>query len=59
MFWNTNEGRRNFTWEPTFYVERQITSPLDLFIEYAGDYPRRGAARQIMHIGGADSSRYE
>jgi hypothetical protein len=53
MFWNTDEGRRNFTWEPTFYVERQITSPLDLFIEYAGDYPQRGGARQVMHIGGA------
>jgi hypothetical protein len=53
MFWNTNEARRNFTWEPTFYVERQITSPLDLFIEYAGDYPRRGVARQILHFGGA------
>lgn len=53
MFWNTEEGRRNFTWEPTFYVERQVTSALDLFAEYAGDYPQRGGARQIMHIGGA------
>jgi hypothetical protein len=42
MFWNTGEGQRNFTWEPTFYVERQITSLLDLFIEYAGDCPQRG-----------------
>ena len=53
MLWNTEEGRRNFTWEPTFYAEREITSPLDLFAEYAGDFPQLGGARQIMHIGGA------
>jgi hypothetical protein len=53
VFWNTNEDRRNLIWEPTFFVERQIMRPLEVFVEYAGDYPRHGGARQIIHLGGA------
>jgi hypothetical protein len=51
LFWNTETGRRNLVWEPTFYVERQLTRPLDVFAEYSGDYPQRGEAQQIAHFG--------
>jgi len=53
LFWNTDEGRRSEVWEPTFYLEKQITEPLDAFIEYAGDYARRGAPKQLLHFGAA------
>ena len=53
LFWPTEEGRRNLTWEPTFVVEREITRSLDAFIEYGGDYPQRGGSRQIIHFGTA------
>lgn len=42
LFWNTDDNRRNRTWEPTQYLEKQIAKPLDAFVEYAGDYPQRG-----------------
>ena len=53
MFWDANGDRRNLIWEPTFFVERQIMRPLDVFVEYAGDYAQRLGARQIIHLGGA------
>lgn len=51
VFWNTETGRRNLVWEPTLYLERQLTKPLDVFAEYTGDYPQRGEAQQIAHFG--------
>jgi hypothetical protein len=53
LFWNTDDGRRNDVWEPTFYVEKQITEPLDAFMEYAGDYAQRGGPKQLLHFGSA------
>ena len=53
IFWQTVAGRRNGFWEPTFYLERQLTKPWDLFAEYAGDYFQRGAPKQILHFGTA------
>jgi len=53
MFWDTSGHRRNLIWEPTFFVERQIVHPFDVFVEYAGDYAQRLGARQIIHLGGA------
>src|SRR5262249_7430903 len=53
IFWYTQEGRRNGTWEPTFYLEKAITKPWDAFAEYAGDYAQRGGPKQIVHYGTA------
>ena len=33
-FWTTEDSRRNFTWEPSFYIERQLTKGVDAFVEY-------------------------
>jgi hypothetical protein len=53
VFWFTEDRRRNVTWEPTFYVERQITKPWDAFVEYASDYAQRGGSKQLAHFGTA------
>lgn len=53
LFWNTDGDRRNGVWEPTFYLEKQITARLDAFIEYAGDYAQRGVAKHLAHVGAA------
>lgn len=53
VFWNTQEGKRDDVWEPTFYLEKQIAEPLDAFMEYAGDYAQRGGPKQLLHFGGA------
>jgi hypothetical protein len=53
VFWYTDGARRNWTWEPTLYVERQITKPWDAFLEYGGDYAQYGGSKQVAHIGTA------
>lgn len=53
IFWPTEEGRRNLTWEPTFVVQRDVGRSLDVFAEYAGDYRQRGGASQTIHLGTA------
>jgi hypothetical protein len=47
----TLRGSRNLTGETTVFVDRQLTSPWDAFVEYAGDFPQRGGTRQQMHCG--------
>jgi hypothetical protein len=53
IFWPTEEGRRNLTWEPTFVLQRDIGRSLDVFAEYGGDYPQHGGAKQTIHFGTA------
>jgi hypothetical protein len=53
LFWNTGGGKRNGVWEPTFYIEREITTPWDVFAEYAGDFAQSGGPREIAHFGTA------
>jgi hypothetical protein len=53
IFWPTEEGRRNLTWEPTFVLQRDVSRSLDVFAEYGGDYAQRGGARQTIHFGTA------
>jgi hypothetical protein len=53
LFWYTEDGRRNLTWEPTFYLEKQLTKPWDAFAEFAGDFAQRGGPREIAHFGTA------
>ena len=53
LFWNTDGGKRNGVWEPTFYIEREITKPWDAFAEYAGDFAQQGGPKEIAHFGTA------
>lgn len=53
VFWATEEGKRNLTWEPTFVLQRDLSRSLDVFAEYGGDYPQRAGARQTIHLGTA------
>ena len=51
LFSNTDGGKRNAVWEPTFYIEREITKPWQAFAEYAGDFAQRGGPKEIAHFG--------
>jgi hypothetical protein len=53
LFYQTEDGRRNPIWEPTFYLEREITKRSDGFVEYGGDFPHAGGSRQVIHFGTA------
>jgi hypothetical protein len=53
LYWPTQLDKRNLTGESTFLLDRQLTKPLDAFIEYAGDFPERGGPRHLMHFGAA------
>jgi len=50
FYWPT-ERTHDFTGETTFFLDRQLTKLWDAFLEYAGDFPHRGASRQILHFG--------
>jgi hypothetical protein len=51
LYWPTQADARNLTGESTFLLDRQLTKPLDAFIEYAGDFPQRGGPRHLLHLG--------
>lgn len=50
-YWPTQGDRRNVTGEGTLLMDRQLTKPMDAFIEYAGDFPERGGPRHLLHFG--------
>jgi hypothetical protein len=51
LYWPTQIGGRNLTGESTFLFDRQLTKPLDGFIEYAGDFAQRCGPRHLLHFG--------
>jgi hypothetical protein len=53
VYWPTQGGHRNLTGESTFLLDRQLTKPMDAFVEYAGDFPERGRPRHLVHFGAA------
>ncbi|MGA2214741.1 MAG: transporter [Bryobacteraceae bacterium] len=53
LYLPTQAGRSNLTGESTFLLDRQLTKPMDAFIEYAGDFPERGGPRHLLHFGAA------
>jgi hypothetical protein len=53
VYWPTQGGMRNVSGEFTFLLDRQLTKPWDSFIEYAGDFPRVGGPRHLLHLGTA------
>ena len=53
LYWPTQVARRDLTGESTFLLDRQLTKPMDAFVEYAGDFPERGGPRHLLHFGAA------
>jgi Putative MetA-pathway of phenol degradation len=52
-FWETVDYRHRFLWEPTFYLERELTKKTDAFVEFAGDYFAHGSTKEFIHFGTA------
>jgi hypothetical protein len=52
LYWPT-QIQRNLTGESTFLLDRQLTKPMDAFVEYAGDFSERGGPRHLLHFGAA------
>ena len=50
LYWPTQVDARDLTAESTFLLDRQLTKPSDVFIEYAGDFPQRGGPRHLLHF---------
>jgi hypothetical protein len=44
LYWPT-------TGQSTFLLDRQLTNPMDAFIEYAGEFPHRGGPQHLLHFG--------
>jgi hypothetical protein len=55
LYWPTEQpsDRHNLTGESTFLLDRQLTKPMDGFVEYAGDFAQRGGPRHLLHFGAA------
>lgn len=53
VYWPTQATGRNVTGEGTFLLDRQLTKPMDAFVEYAADIPERGGTRHLLHFGAA------
>jgi len=51
LFWPTQGPSRNLTGQPSFLLDRQLTTKCDAFIEYAGDFPQRGGPQHLLHLG--------
>jgi hypothetical protein len=51
IFWMTEDGRRHPTEETTVYVEKEVTRPWAVFLEYAGDFASAHGARQLLQTG--------
>jgi Putative MetA-pathway of phenol degradation len=51
-FYAPTQGHsRNLTGESTIFLDRQLTGPWDVFVEYVGDFPESGGSRQLLHFG--------
>jgi len=53
LLFPTEGASRNLTGQASFLLDRQITSPWDAFIEYAGEFPERGGSQNLLHVGTA------
>jgi hypothetical protein len=51
LYGPTQNHVRNLTGESTLLLNRQLTAPWAVFVEYVGDYPERGDSRQLLHFG--------
>lgn len=53
LFDPTQLARHNLTGQPSLYFDRQLTAPMDTYIEYSGDFPQRGGPEHIVDFGTA------
>jgi hypothetical protein len=53
LSWPTQGASRNLTGQGTLLLDRQITSPWDAFVEYAGTFPQQGGPQHLLHAGTA------
>jgi Putative MetA-pathway of phenol degradation len=51
LLWPTEDGQHDLTGQASFLVDWQITSPWDVFVEYAGEFPERGGSQNLLHVG--------
>jgi hypothetical protein len=52
LYWPTIPGQgRDLTGQTTFLLDRQLTNPMDGFIEYAGEFAQRGGPQHLLHFG--------
>jgi hypothetical protein len=52
-FWYPDDRTRHGLLQPTLVIERQLRSNADVFVEYVGGFPTRGAPSQLLDSGGA------
>jgi hypothetical protein len=53
LFYGANDVPDEVTWEATCYVEREIITSSDVFVEYGADYGHDEESRHVLHIGAA------
>jgi hypothetical protein len=53
VYWPTQETSRKTTDQAILLFDRQLTTPWDAFVEYAGDFPQHGGPEHILHFGTA------
>jgi hypothetical protein len=51
--WPTESGRRNVAGQTSLYVDRQLTSPWDAYVEYSGVFPERDDPQHLINFGTA------
>jgi len=51
VMWPTEDGRRNLTGQASFFIDRQLTSPWDAYVEYSGAFPQRGGPQNVIDFG--------
>jgi len=51
--WPTESARHNATGQASLYFDRQLTSSLDAYVEYSGDFPQRGGPQHLIDFGTA------
>lgn len=53
LYWPIQGRTRNLTGQSTFLIDRQLTGPCDVFVEYAGSFSERGGPQHLLHFGTA------
>lgn len=52
-FWYPDDSARHGLLQATLVIEHEVISRADVFVEYVGEYPTRGAPSQLINSGGA------
>ena len=51
--WPTQSTRRNVMGQSSLYFDRQLTSLVDVYLEYSGVFPQRGGPQHLIDFGAA------